>query len=341
MPEPISKSDHSRSRTMTAAWSTVSARGRDRIVLGRFPSVPPAAPFVRAVGASRVGVLDLQLESDGRVRSTGPLARLPDGRIALGFAALGAGWSVRQASSAQRLLIAPNAPLNDTPTYSLGTLLACLSSKEGAATGSAIRRRADRRRRYRGARRGRAPWADTLSGSCAAHSIRATAARRQKGLFERPELEQWAGSAAPNRSDPVGGKRSARDARGCMVAPRRRRRHRSPFRAHGLSGRERADLGERDVSPSSVILVQLARSVAIGLAGPALVGVLHSARSRSYSPIFGCRWDIRYLSPILAFGTILGVRSVRHRAFFRQLVPDGRSLLAAGTARDIGAQRLR
>ncbi|MGC1983611.1 MAG: hypothetical protein WA711_23185, partial [Pseudolabrys sp.] len=43
---------------------------------------------------------NLQLESDGRVRSTGPLARLPDGRIALGFAALGAGWSVRQASSA-------------------------------------------------------------------------------------------------------------------------------------------------------------------------------------------------------------------------------------------------
>jgi Aldo/keto reductase family/CHASE2 domain len=35
-------------------------RTRDRIILGRFPSVSPAPPFLRAVGASRVGVLDLQ-----------------------------------------------------------------------------------------------------------------------------------------------------------------------------------------------------------------------------------------------------------------------------------------
>ena len=44
-------------------------RGRDRIVLGRFPSAPPAPAFAKAVGALRVGILDLQLESDGRVRS--------------------------------------------------------------------------------------------------------------------------------------------------------------------------------------------------------------------------------------------------------------------------------
>src|SRR5215813_1724092 len=60
------------------------AQGRDRIVLARFPSVGPAAAFLKAVGPSRVGVLDLQVESDGRVRSTAPLVRLPDGRIALG-----------------------------------------------------------------------------------------------------------------------------------------------------------------------------------------------------------------------------------------------------------------
>src|SRR6185436_13283978 len=69
-------------------------RARDRVVLGRFPSIPPAPPFLGAVGASRVGVLDLQLESDGRVRSTAPLVRLADGRIALGFAALAAGLNV-------------------------------------------------------------------------------------------------------------------------------------------------------------------------------------------------------------------------------------------------------
>ena len=132
MPEPISKLDPSRSRTMTVRLVDSLTSGRDRIVLGRFPGVPRRS--IRSGRWSVTGrVLDLQLESDGRVRSTGPLARLPDGRIALGFAALGAGWSVRQASSAQRVLIAPNAPLNDTPTYSLGTLLACLASKEGAA----------------------------------------------------------------------------------------------------------------------------------------------------------------------------------------------------------------
>src|SRR5215475_5822805 len=49
-------------------------RGRDRIVLARFPSVLPSAAFLKAVG-SRVGVLDLQVESDGRVRSTAPLVR--------------------------------------------------------------------------------------------------------------------------------------------------------------------------------------------------------------------------------------------------------------------------
>ena len=49
-------------------------RGRDDIVLGRFPDVSPAPPFVAAVGRSRVGVLDLQLESDGRVRSAATIA---------------------------------------------------------------------------------------------------------------------------------------------------------------------------------------------------------------------------------------------------------------------------
>src|SRR5436305_628533 len=41
------------------------ASGRNRIVIARFPSVPPAHPFLEAMGAARVGVLDLQVESDG------------------------------------------------------------------------------------------------------------------------------------------------------------------------------------------------------------------------------------------------------------------------------------
>ena len=101
-------------------------RARERIVLGRFPTLAPAPAFLKAAGASRIGVLDVQLESDGRVRSVGPLVHLPDGRIAFGFAALAAGWTLSQASSAERLLIAPSAPSAEVPKYSLATLLDCL-----------------------------------------------------------------------------------------------------------------------------------------------------------------------------------------------------------------------
>jgi class 3 adenylate cyclase len=292
-------------------------RGRDRIVLGRFPSVPPAAPFVRAVGASRVGVLDLQLESDGRVRSTGPLARLPDGRIAVGFAALGAGWSVRQASSAQRLLIAPNAPLNDTPTYSLGTLLACLASKEGAAevrqyvegrivvVGTAVLGEDEHRgpTRYLGRAR-HAPSSDR----CAP----------QKGLFERPELEHGPGALLQ-----IAAIQSAASDRPVTLADAWLRLLAGAgiallFSLMAFRDESALALGERGVSPSSVILVQLARSVAFGLAGPALVGGAFSA----VAFIFADLWlpmGYPILVTILAFGTILGVRSVRHRALFRSL----------------------
>ena len=108
-------------------------KNRDRVVIGRFPGTPPALAFVEAVGTSRVGLLDLQVESDGKVRSTAPLARLANGRIAIGFAALGAGLNVRQAALLQRILIAPSAPLAETPTYSLATLLDCFASPDNAA----------------------------------------------------------------------------------------------------------------------------------------------------------------------------------------------------------------
>src|SRR5262249_4518122 len=92
-------------------------KGRDRIVLGRFPGVPPAPQFAKAVGPLRVAVLDLQLESDGRVRSTAPKLSLP-GRISLGFAAAAAGWGLRDAGSLERHLIPPHRPLTARPTYS-------------------------------------------------------------------------------------------------------------------------------------------------------------------------------------------------------------------------------
>src|SRR5262249_22045351 len=77
-------------------------------------------------------------------------------------------------------------------------------------------------------------------------------------------------------------------------------------------------LGERDVSPGSVIFVQLARSIAFGLVGPTLLGCLFSAAAL----ILAALWlpmGYPILVTVLAFGTILGIRSVRHRALFRRL----------------------
>ena len=292
-------------------------RGRGRVVLGRFPSVAPAASFAKAVGASRVGVLDLRVESDGRVRSAAPLLRLPNGRIAMSFAALGAGLSVRQAASAERILIAPTAPLAETPTYSLETLLACLSSSEGARQ---VRAAVENRivvigtavigeDEHRGPTRflGRASPTATGDG-CAP----------RRGLFERPDLDQGPGALLQ-----IAAIQSAASDRPIMLAETWLRLLAGAalgliFASLAFQEESALTIGERDVAPASVVLTQLARSVAIGLAGPGLVGLLAGAAAF----IFADRW-LPMAYPIvatnLAFGIILSERSVRHRAFFRRL----------------------
>ena len=292
-------------------------RARDRIVLGRFPSVPPAPPFLRAVGASRVGVLDLQLESDGRVRSTAPLIRLADGRIALGFAALAAGLSVRQASSTQRILIAPYAPMTDTPTYSLATLLDCLSSQEGleqvrryiegriVVVGTAVLGEDEHRGPTRFLGGGRlAPATDR----CAPHI----------GLFKRPDIDN-----APGALMQIAAIQSAASERPVSLAPKWLRLIAGAgltllFALMAFRDESALALGERDVSPASVLFVQLARSVAFGLVGPILFGCLISV----VAFIFADMWlpmGYPILVTISAFAAIVGIRSVRHRALFRSL----------------------
>jgi class 3 adenylate cyclase len=293
------------------------ARGRDRVVIARFPTIPPAAAFLAAVGAARVGVLDLQPESDGRVRSTGPLVRLPDGRVALGFAALGAGWSVRQAASAERILLTPSAPLTNIPTYSLATLLTCLSSEAG--TGE-VRKAVEGRivvvgttvpgeDEHRGPGRflGR-PTVAPLSDRCAP----------QQGLFEHPQSEHLPGALLQ-----IAAIQSATSERRVVLAPAWLRLGSGGalaliFALMAFRDESALALGERDVSPGSVILVQLARSIAFGVVGPALVGSLLSAAALILSALW-LPMGYPILVTALAFGTILGIRSVRHRALFRRL----------------------
>jgi class 3 adenylate cyclase/CHASE2 domain-containing sensor protein len=292
-------------------------RARDRIVLGRFPSVSPALPFLKAAGASRVGVLDLQLESDGRVRSTAPMIQLADGRIALGFAALGAGLSVRQASATQRILMTPYVPMTDTPTYSLATLLACLSSAEGTAL---VRRFIEGRivvvgtavpgeDQHRGPTRflGGGPPAP-LADRCAPRS----------GLSKRSTPDN-----APGALMQVAAIQSAASERPVTLAPTWLRLIAGAglallFTLMALRDESALALGERDVSPASVLFVQLARSVAFGLVGPILFGCLFSAVAFIFADIW-LPMGYPILVTILAFATIVGIRSVRHRALFRSL----------------------
>jgi class 3 adenylate cyclase len=293
------------------------ARGRDRVVIARFPTIPPAAAFLAAVGAARVGVLDLQPESDGRVRSTAPIVRLPDGRVALGFAALGAGWSVRQAASAERILITPSAPLTNVPTYSLATLLACLSSETGAAE---VRKAVEGRTvvvgttvpgedEHRGPGRFLgSPTVTPPSNPCAPH----------QGLFERPQSEHLPGALLQ-----IAAIQSAASERRVMLAPAWLRLGTGAalaliFALMAFRDESALALAERDISPGSVILVQMARAIAFGLVGPALLGSVFSAAAL----ILAALWlpmGYPILVTVLAFGTILGMRSVRHRALFKRL----------------------
>jgi adenylate cyclase len=77
-------------------------------------------------------------------------------------------------------------------------------------------------------------------------------------------------------------------------------------------------ISERAVSPQSVVVMQLVRSIAIGLVGPALVGCFASATSFIVADLW-LPMGYPTLVANLAFGTILGLRSVRHRALFRRL----------------------
>ena len=293
------------------------AGGRDRIVLARFPSVPPAPPFLEAMGPARVGVLDLQVETDGRVRSTAPVVRLPDGRVSLGFAALGAGWSIRQAASAQRVLITPSAPLADVPTYSLGTLLGCLESAAGidqvrkavegrvVVVGTTLLGEDD----HRGPTRFLSRAAEPPPGDRCAP---------QPGLIGRSHERQVPGALLQ-----IAAIQSAASERPVSLASAWLRLGAGAglaflFAIMAFRDDSPLALGEREVSPGSVILVQLARSIAFGLVGPALVGCLLGA----IAFVLADRWlpmGYPIVVTVLAFGTILGIRSVRHRALFRRL----------------------
>jgi class 3 adenylate cyclase len=292
-------------------------RGRGKIVLGRFPNLPPAPPFVAAVGRSKVGVLDLQLESDGRARSAATLVRLANGRIALSFAALGAGLSVRQALATQRLLITPSAPLADTPTYSLATLLDCMASPDGAAH---VRKAVEGRIVVVGTallgedeHRGPTRFLGYASPSspkepCAPHI----------GTIKRPEPENGPGALLQ-----IALIQSAASSTVVTLAPAWLRAIAGlvlAFLFAIIASRDEIALtiGEHNVSTRLTIARQLIRSVAIGLAGPNLLGgcaiVACFVVADLWLPL-----GYPIIAANFAFGFIVVLRSARYRTVFRRL----------------------
>jgi class 3 adenylate cyclase/CHASE2 domain-containing sensor protein len=293
------------------------ARGRDRIVLGAFPTLSPAPAFMKAVGTSRVGVLDVRRESDGRVRSTASLARLPTGRIALGFAALAAGRSVTEAAAMRRVLITPSTGLTATPTYTLGTLLGCLSSAQDA-------------QRVRDAVSGRVvvvgtavigedehfgptrffdhPASVPASGRCVP----------QKWLVDRPETDSVPGALLQ-----IAAIQSAASERPVTIAAAWERFLAGAalalvFGLIALRDETALIIGEHDVSSRLAIMGQVLRSTLSALAGPCVCGIVISAVAfvafDSWLPM-----GYPVVATTLSFVAIMAARFSRHRATFRRL----------------------
>jgi class 3 adenylate cyclase/CHASE2 domain-containing sensor protein len=293
------------------------SRHRERVIIGRFPGTPPAPRFVEAVGNSRVGILDLQVEEDGKTRSTAPLARLPEGRIAVGFAALGAGLNVRQAASLERIFITPNAPLTEIPTYSLATLLECLASPDGIArvrealagsivvVGTAVPGEDD----HLGPTRFMRPAISSPPADrCAPHP----------GLIQRSQTE-----AVPGALLQVGAIQSAASPRPATLANTWLRFTAAVllaliFAAGAFKDETALTVAEHAVTTWSGIATQLARTFFVGLAGPTLIGGIGSVAAFVAADLW---LPMGY--PIIAtnvmFGVIVSVRTVRHRTLFQNL----------------------
>ena len=292
-------------------------RGRDRIVLGAFPTLSPAPEFVKAVGSSRIGVLDVRRESDGRVRSTASLAQLPTGRIALGFAALAAGRTVADAALQRRVLISPSSGLTATPTYPLGTLLECLSSAQEAeqvrdavsgrlvVIGTAV---IGEDEHFGPTRFFSRPSSVSARGRCIP----------QSWFVDRPETESVPGALLQ-----IAAIQSAASERPVTIAAAWERFLAGAvlalvFGLIALRDETALIIGEHDVSSRLAILGQVLRATTSALIGPCVCGILVSVATFT---IFD-RWlpmGYPVVATTVSFVAITAARFSRHRATFRRL----------------------
>ncbi len=120
-------------RDYDAPMRALLSEGNNRVVLGSYPTVRPADVYADLAGPAGTGVVDLQLEDDGVVRSIATRLRLPSGQTGAGFAELVAmppdgEFSIRDQS---RFLLFPRAPMRSAPLLTVERFDACLLTDGG------------------------------------------------------------------------------------------------------------------------------------------------------------------------------------------------------------------
>jgi adenylate cyclase len=312
------------------AFIAALRRGRGRIIVGRFPHLLPAPAYADAVGRAGIGVLDLNVESDGVVRSVNSVMQLPSMRFAFSVSALLAAETDASALVGQRLLIAPATPLTEVPRYSLGALLACLASADGRQT---VRRAVE----------GRVVMIGTALAGEDEH-------RAPTRFFPTPTQARGSGDAC----DPGGAADAQREQTltpGALLqldasrhAGADDRLSLAPVWSRALAGavltailamtafweESALTLAERNVRSASNIFMQLSRSMILGVAGPCALGLVFCVGSL----LWFARWSpMGY--PILlagaAFWVVLGLRWRYHGVQFDRMyravgryLPDAR-----------------
>ncbi len=113
-----------------------------RVILGSYPTVRPAEVYASLVGPAGIGVVDLQSEEDGIVRSVATRLRLASGQIEAGFAELVAMPNDGEVivRDQTRFLLFPKAPMRSAPLLTIERFDACLRAEGGKAKLAALMR---------------------------------------------------------------------------------------------------------------------------------------------------------------------------------------------------------
>ena len=116
-----------------APMRSLLTHNEGRVILGSYPTVRPAEIYANLAGPAGIGVVDLQLEGDGVVRSIATRLRLASGQIEASFAELVAippdGETAMRDES--RFLLFPRAPIRSAPLLTVDHFDACLQSPQG------------------------------------------------------------------------------------------------------------------------------------------------------------------------------------------------------------------